>query len=416
MSPARNTTKKPRAIPRVIPYDSRVIYLDSNATTRPDDAVVAAMRAMLEERWHNPSSVHRAGQLARQSVELARQSIARLIGAQPRDIVLTSGATESIDLAIRGTLAAAPTKRAVVTTAIEHEAIRDLCQALAAHPTRPIEIRLAPLLPGGVVDPAGVAPLLDDSVALVSVQWANNETGAVHPIERIGAMCRERGIPFHTDATQWVGKSPVAVSEAPIDLLSFSAHKFHGPKGAGALYIRPRTRLRPVLHGSQERQRRGGTENTAGIVGMGVAADIARLWLADPAHSEAVARRRDRLERAILEAVPDAVINGPTRERGVERRLWNTTNIGFPRMEAEAILLLMSERGVCASAGAACASGSLEPSPILRAMGVAPEVAHGSVRFSLSKETTDEEVDQAAAIVAQCVQRLRAVVAAVVPE
>ncbi len=298
----------------------------------------------------------------------------------------------------------------IVTTAVEHEAIRDLCKALTRSFSRPIEVRHAPLGPGGVVDAERIAPLLDESVALVSVQWANNETGAIHPIARLGELCREREIPFHTDATQWVGKAPVAVADEPIDLLSCSAHKFHGPKGAGVLYTRPRTRFHPVLHGSQEHGRRGGTENTAGIVGMGVAADLAGRWLADPANRRAVAARRDRLEAAILDSNPGAVVNGPT---GEGRRLWNTTNIGFPRMEAEAILLMLSERGVCASAGAACASGSLEPSPVLQAMGVPPEVAHGSIRFSLSRETTDEEVDQAAPIVASCVRRLREAVAAV---
>ena len=387
-----------------------MIYLDSNATTRPDPAVILAMREMLEERWHNPSSIHRLGQAARQKVELARQSVARLIGAQPRDIILTSGATESIDLAIRGTLLASPlTKRTIVTTAIEHEAIRDLCKALSNDSARPIEVRHLPVMEGGVVDAEALHDLLDDSVAIVSVQWANNETGAIQPIERIGAICRERGIPCHSDGTQWVGKLPVDVASAPIDFLSFSAHKFHGPKGAGALYFRPRSRFRPVIHGSQERERRGGTENTAGIVGMGVAAEVVREWLADPANRQAVARKRDRLEKAILDAVPDAVVNAPADR---SQRLWNTANIGFPRLEAEALLLLMSERGVCASAGAACSSGSLEPSPILRAMHVPPERAHGSIRLSLSRYTTDEEVDQAVAIIVQCVERLRSSVSA----
>lgn len=382
-----------------------MIYLDSNATTRPDPRVVEAMREMLEACWHNPSSIHRLGQAARRRVELARQSVARLIGAQPRDIILTSGATESIDLAIRGTLLAAPlTKRTLITTPIEHEAIRDLCKALANDAARPIEIRTLPVLEGGIVDAAALPGLLDDSVAIVSVQWANNETGAIQPIEQLGALCRERGIPFHTDGTQWVGKQPVDVTAVPIDYLSFSAHKFHGPKGAGGLYVRPRSRFRPVLHGSQERERRGGTENTPGIVGMGVAADLAREWLADPANRLAVAARRDRLERRLLEAVPDAVVNAPA-DRSL--RLWNTLNIGFPRLEAEALLLLMSERGVCASAGAACSSGSLEPSPVLQAMHVPLERAHGSIRLSLSRFTTDEELDEAASIVTQCVERLR---------
>ncbi len=381
------------------------VYLDSNATTRPDPRVVDAMGRMLAEQWHNPSSIHRQGQAARQKVELARHALAKLINTLPRTLILTSGATESISIAFRGMLMALPPeKRTIITTPVEHEAIRDLAIALEHDANRPIEIRRMPVDANGVVNPDDLPALLDDSVALVSVQWANNETGAIQPIEPIGAMCREKGVVFHTDATQWVGKMPVDVSAAPIDLLSLSAHKFHGPKGSGALYVRPRLPLKTVIHGSQERGRRGGTENTAGVVGMGVAAEVAMEWLADPGARQEVARRRDRFEQSILERVPDTRVNGPT-EPGA--RLYNTSNLGFAGVESEALLLMLSERDLCASAGAACGSGSLEPSPILQAMGVPVAYAQGSVRFSLCRETTDAEVDEAIRVIPECVERLR---------
>ncbi len=386
-----------------------MIDLDNNATTRPDDTVVAAVNRALREFWHNPSSVHRAGQAARQQVELARQSVARLVGAQPRDITFTSGATESIDLAIRGILGATRRRtdqppRTIITTPIEHEAVRDLCASLAADPAANLRVLHLPVRPDGIVDADALPLLIDDTTALVSVQWANNETGAIQPIEHLGATCRTRRIPFHCDATQWVGKMPTDLASAPIDLASFSAHKFHGPKGIGGLYARQGVRLRPTLRGTQERERRGGTENVPGILGMGAAAEVAMIWLADPSHRSAISALRDRFEHAVIDAVPGAVVNGPTNPA---LRLWNTTNIAFPRLEAEALLLLLSEKGVCASAGAACSSGSLDPSPVLLAMGLPTDLAHGSLRFSLSRETTRQDVDDAATIVAACVGRLR---------
>jgi cysteine desulfurase len=247
-----------------------------------------------------------------------------------------------------------------------------------------------------------LAASLTPDTALVSIQWANNETGVIQPVETIASLCRERGVLFHCDAVQVIGKEPVG-SSLPCDLLSFSPHKFHGPKGVGVLWTRPGVKLRPTLLGTQELGRRGGTENVPGIIGAGVAAREAAEWLADPAARSAIGALRDHFENLILKAVPDAVING----QGAPR-LWNTTNIGFPRLEAEALLLLLSERGLCASAGAACSSGSLDPSPVLLAMGVPEPIAHGSLRFSLSKHTTREEIDQAARTVIESVTRLRA--------
>lgn len=385
-----------------------MIYLDNNATTRPTPGVVEAVRLALEEVWHNPSSVHRGGQAARHAVELARRDLAELIGVKPRDVVFTSGGTEAIDLAIRGVLmargAAGPTPPVVVSTKVEHAAVRDLLGALSDSGLA--TVRWAPTDAEGIVRPQEVAALLGAGVALVSLQWANNETGAIQPVAEVGALCRRAGVAFHCDATQWVGKMPMpADAPPPCDLLTCSAHKFHGPKGVGVLWARPGIRLRPTIRGTQELGRRGGTENVPGILGAAAAAREARTWLTDAGARERLGAVRDRFERRVLDAIPDARINGP---RDPARRLWNTTNIGFPRLEAEALLLLLSERGVCASAGAACSSGSLDPSPVLLAMGVPPEVAHGSLRFSLSRETTDAEADAAADIVIAAVRTLRA--------
>ncbi|MBK7403171.1 MAG: cysteine desulfurase [Phycisphaerales bacterium] len=401
------------------------IYLDNNATTRPSGAVCRAVEAAMTGLWANPSSVHRAGQEARHAVELARKDLAALVGVAPKELILTSGGTESIDLAIRGVLGAAslrtpagPTaKPNVVTSRIEHAAVRDLVGRLESRGS--IEVRWLPLDRQGVVDARALPNLLDPATALVSVMWANNETGVIQPVHSIGEVCRARGVPFHCDAVQWVGKmgstgvgtpehaaAPARASSGPpslpCDLLSFSAHKFHGPKGVGGLWVRRGLALEPQILGSQEMDRRGGTENVGGIIGAGVAAREAREWLADPAQQARLATLRDRFEDGLLRRVPDAVVNGAGCPR-----VWNTTNVGFPSLEAEALLLLLSERGLCASAGAACSSGSLEPSPVLLAMGVPDALAHGSLRFSLSRETTEPEIDEAIGIIAAAVAQLR---------
>lgn len=388
-----------------------MIYLDNNATTQPCPEAVQAARDALELHWHNPSSVHRPGQDARRLVELARQDLAALIGARPKDLTFTSGGTEALDLAIRGSLAAT-SRRAIVTTGVEHAAVRDLCEHLRSREgsaSAPVEIRLAPVDLQGIVRLDALDPLVDNAAALVVIQWANNETGGVQPVEAISALCAARGVRFLCDATQWVGKMPAPVGDGALDcdLLTFSPHKFHGPKGVGVLYARPATRLGPALHGSQEKGRRGGTENVPGIAGAGAAARAAKAWLElGPAEISRLGAMRDRFEHAVLARVAGASVNGPPSS-DPRLRLWNTTNIAFPRLEAEALLLAFSERGLCASAGAACSSGSLDPSPVLLAMGIRPELAHGSVRFSLSRNTTDQELDEAARIVSSCVERLR---------
>ncbi len=432
-------------------------YLDNNATTRPIPEAIAAATEALETHWHNPSSVHRDGQAARHALELARADLASLAGVPPRQLTFTGSGTESIDLAIRGVLGASD-RDTLITSRLEHAAVRDLAEHLAS--TGQARVRWIDILPGGLVDLDDLdSALREHPRALVSLQWANNETGVLQPARAIHDRCREAGAIYHCDAVQWMGKLPVgfqnridpsrdpAIDEPPTnpvqaasasermpnpdpaasdrashpiqaasasermprasvpppaDLLTLSPHKFHGPKGIGALVVRPGVRLRPTLQGTQELGRRGGTENVPGALAAGVAARAASEWLADDGARTAAAARRDRFERAVLDAIPDAVVNGHEHER-----LWNTTNIGFPRLEAEVLLLAMSERGLAASAGAACSSGSLDPSPVLLAMGVPPETAHGSVRFSLSRFTTDAEIDEAITIVTDTVRRFR---------
>ena len=379
-----------------------MIDLDANATTRPTPAVVEAVVRGLETAWHNPSSQHRAGQGARAAIELARADLARLIGAPPGRLTLTSSGTESIHLAIRGALALTG-RRAIVTSDLEHAAIRDLAPALEREG---VEVRRLGADRLGRVDVSQGEGLIDEGVALVSVQWVNNETGVIQPIGAIGSMCRERGALFHTDAVQRVGKLPVDVSspEAPaIDLLSFSAHKFHGPKGVGALYTRPGITLPPVTPGAQELGRRGGTENTPGILGAGAAAREALAFLEREDPIAPLAAMRDRLESSLLERLPGARVNGDTAPGA---RVWNTTNITIPGVESERLLLALSERGVCASAGSACSSGSIEPSPVLLAMGLSESEVSCSIRLSLSRLCVGEEIDRAIEVLAECAGRI----------
>jgi cysteine desulfurase len=384
-----------------------MLYLDSNATTKPLPAVVDAVRECMESAWANPSSVHRLGVDARHRIELARSQVAHLVGCQEREIVFASGGTEAVNLAIFGTLESWRERDAsgpapvLITSRLEHSAVRESADAWQR---RGGETRWLQHDPTGLVDLGWLEATLVAHASrptLVSLMWANNETGVIQPIEKVGALCRTHGARFHTDATQWVGKMPTDVSALQVDLLSFAAHKFHGPKGVGALYLRRGVRVeRQAIGGPQERDRRGGTENVAGIVGMGVAAAEAARWLVT-GERERLRAERDRLERGLLERCPGAVVNGASAPR-----LWNTSNVGFPRLEAEAILLLLSERGICASAGAACSSGSLDPSPVLLAMGIAPELAHGSVRFSLSRLTTSEDVSEAIAEIPRAIEKL----------
>jgi cysteine desulfurase len=395
-------------------YDDRMeqLYLDSNSTTRPADEVVRAMVEALAQDWGNPSSMHRVGQAARQRVDLARESVARLIGASGRELIFTSGGTEAANLAILGSLRAQPGRDVVITSRIEHGAVREVAEQLETTAARSPVGRTARIVwleagRDGRVDLEQLRRALQDEgerTALVSVMWVNNETGVIQPLELIGGLCREHGVRLHTDATQAIGKIPCDVSELPVDLLSFSAHKFHGPKGTGALFVRRGVRLaQQQIGGPQEKHLRGGTENVAGVVGMGIASDLAARWLDSDGPARAAALR-DAFERRLLESVEDTVVNGATSPR-----TWSTSNVAFRGVSAEPLLLLLSERGVCASAGAACSSGSLEPSPVLSAMGLDQQLAAGSVRFSFSRETTEQEIARALPIITEAVGRLRAV-------
>ncbi|MCH7993550.1 MAG: aminotransferase class V-fold PLP-dependent enzyme [Planctomycetes bacterium] len=374
-----------------------VTYFDNNATTRPLPEVVDAMMPVLRDSYANPSSVHQFGQSARYAVECAREQVANLIGAEAKEIVFTSGGTEAINLAIRGCLAMRPDKRRFVTTAVEHSAVLRVAEELAREG---YEVEFVGVDGDGRLDEAQWAAALTDETALASIIHVNNETGVVFDVSGPAAAAAEKGIPVHVDAIQSTGKLPIAVHDWAVQFLSLSAHKFHGPKGAGALYVRRRTRLGPLLlGGSQERNLRGGTENVAGIVGMGLAADLALRDMAQT--SKIVGRLRDKLEAELVRRAPDAHVIGAGAER-----LFNTSNVAFSGLAAEAILILFSEAGLCASSGAACSSGSLEPSHVLKAMHIDPVVAQGAIRFSLSKFNTDAEVDKAVAIIPDLLARL----------
>ncbi len=392
-----------------------LVYLDNNATTRPAPEVCAAMDEVNRELWGNPSSVHRFGQRVRQRVELARQQVAHLLGCKPVEVVFTSGGTESNNLAIHGLLTPKPGQQCtLITNRVEHSAVREPAEDLDRL-AESAQVLWMPVDGDGVVDVAALPGLLERSEGktLVSVQWANNETGTIQPIAELAETVKRfnadaeppRRVWLHIDATQAAGKTAIDLADVAVDLLTIASHKFHGPKGMGALFVRRGVRLRPTQRGGpQEMDRRGGTENTPGIIGMGVAAELAWAFLKEGEAVERVRALRDRLESEVSAELPDTVVNAASAEFG---RLWNTSNLGFPGLEAEAILLGLSERGVCASAGAACSSGSLEPSPVLLAMGIPERVAHGSVRSSLSRCTTQTEVDAAVRHLVPVVQRLR---------
>jgi cysteine desulfurase len=374
------------------------IYLDNNATTRPDPRVVEAMLPFLTEQYANPSSVHLFGQQVRHAVETAREQVAGVLGVKARQVAFTGGGSEANTLAIRGTLASRPDKRHVITTAVEHDSVLHLAQRLEKEGYRVTYLGVDGL---GRLDLAELESALAEDTALVSVMHANNETGVIFPIERIGEITVARGVPLHVDATQTVGKMPVDAGKLPVQLLTLAAHKLHGPKGVGVVVIGRGVRLLPqVLGGHQERGLRAGTEDVAGIVGTGTAMQLAVQHFDE--ENTRVRALRNGLEQGILARVGTAHVNGDC-----EHRLPNTTNIGFEGLEAEAVLMLLSKHEVCVSSGSACSSGSLEPSHVLTAMGVDPRVAHGAVRFSLSRLTTDEEIARVLEIVPAVVERLQ---------
>jgi cysteine desulfurase len=362
----------------------KTIYLDNNATTRVAPEVLEAMLPYLTDLYGNPSSMHTFGGQVGSKVRKAREHVAALLGASPDEIIFTSCGTESDNAAIRSALLADPSKRHIVTSRVEHPAIRSLCVDLSS---RGYRVTALPVDSGGRLDLDQYKESLTPDTAVVSLMWANNETGVLFPVERAAEMARERHILFHTDAVQAVGKIPIDLSRNTIDMLSISGHKLHAPKGIGVLYVRKGTRFSPYLIGGhQERGRRGGTENTPNIIGLGKACELAARNMEE--ENTRVKGLRDRLESALLARIPNSKVNGDTGNR-----LPNTTNISFEFVEGEGILLMLDEHGICASSGSACTSGSLQPSHVLRAMGVPFTMAHGSIRFSLSIYNTDEEID-----------------------
>ncbi len=376
------------------------IYLDNNATTRVDGEVVHAMLPFFTEQYGNASSLHAFGNQVAHSLKEARIQVQQLLGAeQESEIIFTSCGTESDSTAILSALRAMPGRREIITTVVEHPAILNLCDHLEKSEGYIVH-RLS-------VDARGRLHMdeyrskLSERTAIVSVMWANNETGTLFPVEEMAAMADSAGAQFHTDAVQAVGKIPIDLKKTRIHMLSLSGHKLHAPKGIGVLYLRRGTRYRPLLRGGhQERGRRAGTENTASIVGLGKAAELAMKYM--EYENTTVRELRDRLEQGILAQVPNAFVTGDPGNR-----LPNTCNIAFEFIEGEGILLLLNKMGIAASSGSACTSGSLEPSHVMRAMGIPYTAAHGTVRFSLSRHTTAEEIDRVIAEVPPIVARLR---------
>ncbi len=375
-----------------------VIYVDNNATTQVAPEVLDEMLPYFNEYYGNPSSMHTFGGMVEYKIVEARERLARLLGASPDEIIFTSCGTESDSTAIRAAILSNPDKKHILTSRVEHPAVKNLFEYLSKNGYR---VTFVPVDRKGRLDLDYLYKNLSEDTAIVSIMWANNESGVIFPIEEIGTVLKEKGIVFHTDAVQMVGKIPIDLKKVDVDMLSLSGHKLHGPKGVGALYVRKGTKYSPFLIGGhQERGRRGGTENVASIIGLGKASELAAASLPDKYIR--VKQLRDKLETELLNRIPNAIVNGDR-----ENRLPNTTSIAFEYVEGESILLLMDEYGICASSGSACTSGSLEPSHVLRAMGVPFTAAHGSIRFSLSIYNTEEEIDVIIEKLPPIIERLR---------
>jgi len=377
---------------------SDLLYLDHNATTPIDPEVREAMLPWLENGFGNPSSVYTLGRRAAEALKEARERVAALVGADPSEIIFNSCGTEATNTAILSALAIDPDKRHIITSAVEHSATIKLCEYLA---TRGFEITWLPVDKGGVLDPAKLEEAITSETAVISLLWANNETGILFPVEKISSIALEKKVPLHLDAVQAAGKVPINLSKLNIQYVSLSAHKLYAPKGVGALYVNKRARYTPLLRGSQEEGRRGGTQNVASIVAFGKAAELALTHL--PSSPEQIRVLRDRFENTLLGSIEGARRNG-----AASPRLPNTSNLTFPGIEAETALLLFDKEGLCCSAGSACSSGSINPSHVLTAMGVTRDEARASLRFSFGRTTTEAEVDRALEIIPRIVAKLRA--------
>ena len=378
----------------------KIIYLDNNATTQCAPEVVEAMLPYFTEQYGNASSMHTFGGQNRHAIDAARHQVAQLVGAEYDDeIIFTSCATESDDTAILSAVRSFKNKKHIITSAVEHPAVLEPFKQLEAQGYRVDYIGVDDK---GRFNLEQLKKVIDDQTALVSVMWANNETGTIFPVREIAKIAHEHGALFHVDAVQAVGKIPVDVQDAGVDMLSLSAHKFHGPKGVGALYVKRGTRFMPfMVGGHQEKHRRAGTENVPYIVGLGKAAELAGKRLTDGTSTK-IAALRDQLEQGILNTIEDVKVNGDP-----EHRVPNTTNISFGYIEGESILMYLNDFGICASSGSACTSGSLEPSHVLRAMNVPFQFAHGSIRFSLSDQTTKADVEKVLKELPPIIKRLR---------
>jgi len=378
----------------------KTIYVDNNATTRVAPEVFEEMTPYFTELYGNPSSMHFFGGQVQHKVEEARERVAALLGARPQEIIFTSCGTESDNAAIMSALQVNPEKRHVLTTRVEHPAVKNLVAHLKREGYRVTEL---PVDRHGLLNMEEVSRAMTDDTAIASVMWANNETGVLFPVEEMATLAKSRGIIFHTDAVQAAGKIPINMAKSQIDMLSLSGHKLHAPKGIGVLYVRRGTRFAPfVIGGHQEGGRRGGTENVPYIIGLGKACELAAANLEEK--NQRVKSLRDKLENRLLEMIANSIINGDR-----EQRLPNTSSISFEYVEGESILLKLSDKGICASSGSACTSGSLEPSHVLRAMGVPFTAAHGSIRFSLSSYNTEEEVDYILEVMPPIIEQLRAI-------
>ncbi len=377
----------------------KLVYLDNNATTAVAPEVFEAMKPFLTSRYGNPSSIHSFGGRVRADMDRARQQVAAMLGVEAGEIVFTGCGSESDNTAIMAALElSGPLKRHVVTTKVEHEAVIQVGHWLTKKGYDVTEVGVDVR---GALDLDELESAIREDTALVSVMWANNETGVLYPVEKIAEMVKARGAYFHTDAVQVAGKMPIDLSKMPVDFLALSGHKLHAPKGVGILYVRKGIDLPPLLHGGhQEDSRRAGTENVAGIVGLGAAAELAMSDLDEVAARES--RLRDKLESGIVASCKDVRING-------EGRIPNTLNVSFEYVEGESILLMMDDVGICASSGSACTSGSLDPSHVLQAMNVPHSAAHGSIRFSLSRYTTDQEIDYVLEQMPPIIERLRTI-------
>jgi cysteine desulfurase len=378
--------------------ESEIIYLDNNATTQLDPAVIEEILPFLTKYYGNPSSGYGFAAMARKAINLARERLAALLGCEPNEIVFTSGGTESDSAVISSALQLEARGGHVITSAVEHSAVLRPCQDLAK---RGCDVTFLGVDRHGNLDLGELEAAIRPETVLVSIMWANNETGVLSPIEKIAEICREKGVLFHTDAVQATGKIPMRLRDTAINFLSLSAHKFHGPKGVGALYVRRGTRFSPLISGGgQENGRRGGTENVASIVGLGKAADLALKYLTDGKCN--IRHMRDRFEKSVLATISGTSVNGADAAR-----LSNTSSLSFEGIESAAALLLLDRQGICCSAGSACRTGSQEASHVLRAMNPSADVARRSLRFSFGRFNTDAEIDRAIKVVPKVIEKLR---------